>query len=426
MSNLTELLEALGSGRRTSRELQTALGCSQSSVSRLIAEAGERVVRLGARRSASYAAARPLFGSGFALPLFEVDALGEASEIGVLRGLAGGEFLVEGDRLPVWLRGEAGNGVFPGLPYFLDDLRPAGFLGRLFARRIASTWGFAADPRDWLEEQLGRCLLHAGEALPGNLILGEGAAARLRVWTTERVLSPETEYPGLADRVLAGDMPGSSAAGEQPKFTAWREDVGHVLVKFSPSGRNPEAQRWRDLLHAEYHALAALRASGIDAAQATIFSGEGRVFLELRRFDRTGAYGRHPMISLAAVDAEFAGEGRDWTRSASALHNSGLIDADTRTRIEALQGFGEGIGNTDMHLGNISLRPCADNFALLPVYDMLPMALAPRHGEIPSSLPPRPAPSGLPRDITDVLQDYRRRLREDDRVSRKFRVLAEE
>ena len=44
--------------------------------------------------------------------------------------------------------------------------------------------------------------------------------------------------------------------------------------------------------------------------------------------------------------------------------------------------FGHWIGNTDMHLGNLSFTIEKGIFKLLPVYDMLPMMYAPERGEI--------------------------------------------
>ena len=44
-----------------------------------------------------------------------------------------------------------------------------------------------------------------------------------------------------------GELPGSSAGGEQPKFTALKKDprgdLSHVIVKFSPKGDNDVAKR---------------------------------------------------------------------------------------------------------------------------------------------------------------------------------------
>lgn len=60
-------------------------------------------------------------------------------------------------------------------------------------------------------------------------------------------------YAALAHATLAGERAGSSAAGEQPKFTACVADADgsprHVIVKFSePVEGNPVARRWADLL----------------------------------------------------------------------------------------------------------------------------------------------------------------------------------
>jgi hypothetical protein len=48
---------------------------------------------------------------------------------------------------------------------------------------------------------------------------------------------------------MNGAIPGSSAGGEQPKFTAYcGERSAHVIVKFSPLGDDAVARRWRDIL----------------------------------------------------------------------------------------------------------------------------------------------------------------------------------
>jgi hypothetical protein len=58
-------------------------------------------------------------------------------------------------------------------------------------------------------------------------------------------------YGELAQAALAGERIGSSAAGEQPKFTACVADADgsqrHVIVKFSePVDGNPAARHWHD------------------------------------------------------------------------------------------------------------------------------------------------------------------------------------
>lgn len=238
-------------------------------------------------------------------------------------------------------------------------------------------------PQDWNNAQLITFLLQSGEIMPGNLLLGCGSAARALRTSEQVVVYAETAYPALAELVVRGETPGSAHTGQQPKFTAWRPDVGHVLVKFSPADENVVAQRWRDLLIAEHHALGTLRHEGLPAAETRLVFSEGRVFLESRRFDRAGWNGRCPMFSLGVVDAEFAASGGSWYQSARTMHEAGLLSREDLDTIALLQSFGDAIGNTDMHFGNLSLAPEPAGFRLLPVYDMVPMALAPRQGELP-------------------------------------------
>jgi len=62
--------------------------------------------------------------------------------------------------------------------------------------------------------------------------------------------------------------------------------------------------------------------------------------------------------------------------------------------------FGNLIGNTDMHLSNLSfIRISSRFYSLAPVYDMLPMLYRPTSGETPQR---EFAPGGLTRDTADV------------------------
>jgi hypothetical protein len=82
------------------------------------------------------------------------------------------------------------------------------------------------------------------------------------------------------------------------------------------------------------------------------------------------------------IDAEFAGEAYGWSQVGQALGKAGLLDdGDVGVMVWA-ETFGSWIGNTDMHLGNVSLAPTGEGFELLPLYDMLPMAFAPVRGEL--------------------------------------------
>jgi len=429
MMDPIERLLALLDSPRSSRELQQRLGLSQPSVSRLLRRAGEQVARIGKGPATRYARATSLFGTPRrTLPLFRIDGEGLIEELATLRALADGRYLVEAERPEPWLLGDAGSGLFDGVPYFLHDLRPAGFLGRQLARRLAAEWGVPQDPRDWGEMEIGRYLLGRGDDLPGDLVLGEAAVDR--IGQREVVAAERAAYPGLAEAALRDEAPGSSAAGEQPKFAVFQREAGHVIVKFSPAGTSPEATRWRDLLRAESHALGLLQRQGFEAATAAIHDIGGRLFLESCRFDRVGLEGRAAAISLGMVDAEFAGEGHGWARTARSLCERGLLDEGDRRRLVWLEAFGGWIGNTDMHLGNVSLCPSDKGFRLLPVYDMLPMALAPVRGELPTRQLRPPVRSATHEDLWlsagRAAVDYWRALASDLHASDGFRAASEQ
>ena len=376
-----DLLQTLRDSRsRTSVQLQNEFGASQATVSRLVVKAGDRILRLGAGRSTRYTLAVDLFGVQPNANLFKVGETGILQEIGSLRQLATGGFIVTGDDLPFWALGAGGDGAFGGLPYFLADLRPAGFLGRLTARHLAPSLAAPDDPRDWTTEQIGRYLLHSGTDLPGNLVLGDRAAEVTNRAVLSTVRDRASRYPELVQRNLDEGQPGSSAAGEQPKFLAYVEGPEHVIVKYSEPAHTTAGRRWADLLAAECHALRVVAAHGQPAAHADICQFDDRTYLESRRFDRVGKRGRRPAFSLGAVDAEFAGEGPGWSRIAASLLDSSLLRPESYDQIVWLETFGHWIGNSDMHAGNLSLRPLEDLFELLPVYDMLPTRLS-RIGE---------------------------------------------
>lgn len=436
MASLDELFQALRFGPRSSKAIQSELRASQATVSRLIRRASGRVTRIGAGRNTRYLSLRPLFHTPqVAYPLHAVDERGVISQIATLQGGVDGSYLLapsSGGPLARWLQGDTRTGHYPGLPYLLEDLRPAGFIGRQIGQRIGAAWGIGRDPRSWTDEQLGRWLLLHGLDLPGNLVLGDDAAERISSATIERepVGERAEAYPALADEALAGGQPGSSAAGEQPKLAIRQREAGAVIVKFSPRGDGAAARRWRDLLRAEHLALSLLREHGLPAVESRLFDFDGRVFLETTRFDRCGARGRRPALSLMMIDAELVGVGAGWTRVASALDDAGWLTSADRERVTLLELFGGWIGNSDMHLGNLSLRPTGDSFGLLPIYDMLPMALAPLRGELPVAnlaTPTRRAgQERLWNESGELAQVFWSRLASDQALDDRLRRIADE
>ncbi|MCI5120489.1 MAG: ArsR family transcriptional regulator, partial [Candidatus Electrothrix sp. AUS4] len=271
--------EYLQRGPATSKEIQAATGLSQAAVSRHLRGMGDRVVRVRKGRAILYAVTRNAFGGTDKLPLSRVDPQGNAMLVAFLRPLAhGGFFLEPCQGVSSLLLGENKQGLYDDLPYFLLDLSPQGFLGRKIALELASRADlFPPDPRHWTAEHVGRYLLSNGDDLPGNFTLGEQAMLRVR---RRPVPVSDVDYPVLADSVIEGEIPGSSAGGEQPKFTAFSaERSEHVIVKFSPRGSNELARRWRDILLTEYHAAEVLRAGNFSVAETRLFAAGGRLFL---------------------------------------------------------------------------------------------------------------------------------------------------
>lgn len=378
------ILNILSLTPSTTQTLATACGVSRQTVNRKLRDLGDAVVKFDKVRPPIYFAVGEAFGSGSDIPLAAVDPHGNTNLWGVLRPLAHGGFYLQPTSItPKVLEGAQENGLYDGLPYFLDDMRPQGFIGRQIARDLnAQSETFPPDPRNWTTEQIGRYLVANGDDLPGNLKIGRMALDRVR---RPPLKSRREDYPELADKAIEGETPGSSAGGEQAKFTTYsRERKTHVIVKFSPKGDSALTRRWRDILISEYVASEVLHENDIPAAELEIFEVEGRLFLESRRFDRVGEYGRLPLFSMQAIDNEFSGVGSGWLKVAKRLSELKLISWQHYYDIAVYWGFGRLINNTDMHLGNISFSIDGSGFSLAPVYDMCAMGFAPKStGEAP-------------------------------------------
>jgi hypothetical protein len=223
----------------------------------------------------------------------------------------------------------------------------------------------------------------------GNLLLGDVARAAF-------LTSPEPEtglasaedkaatYVRLAREVASGELPGSSAGGEQPKFTATTLTplgIQHVIVKFTEPEQSAVSERWRDLLLAEHLALTVLREAGIPAARTNIIDHDGQRFLEVKRFDRIGPLGRRALFSLAALEAEFVGWGTsNWPDITRRLAADGHLSASAADSASLLWAFGTLIANTDRHNGNLSFVGEGRPYDMAPAYDMTPMVFAPHSG----------------------------------------------
>ncbi|MBU0462918.1 MAG: type II toxin-antitoxin system HipA family toxin YjjJ [Proteobacteria bacterium] len=423
--SIREYLERVPS---TSKEIQAATGLSQSSVARQLRGMGDSVIQLQKGRSIRYAATCNAFGGNDKLPLSMIDADGNTVLIAYIRPLSHGGFFIEPvTDIPPLLLGENNDGLYDDLPYFLFDLRPQGFLGRQIAQEMASqSDDFPTDPRHWNTNHIGRYLISNGDDLPGNFKFGE--QARLRVRCKPVIISDE-DYPALADSVMSGNIPGSSAGGEQPKFTAFNGNrASHVIVKFSPQGDNDLAKRWRDILITEYHAAKIIHRRLFPVAETRLIQMSERLFLETQRFDRSGEYGRKPMISLQAIDAEFTGIGSNWPQVVNALFRKKMISERDALNAESLWYFGRLINNTDMHLGNLSLSIERESFRLLPLYDMCSMGFVPKSGGevqpftfVPPELKNTNISKDLIKTVKKIAHDFWESVASDERISNEFK-----
>ena len=424
-------------GVASAAELQAALGVSQPTVSRALApliQSGQ-VLKVGAARLQRYVVPRTVAGVGQSVPVMRVDAQGQPSPFARMVLLEGGA---------VWV--DEADGVsqkHDSLPWFLDDMRPQGFMGRTFAYAHPELQ-LGTDPRNWNADDVLRALALYGDDLPGNLIVGDAAFARFHTLPERaRRATSELDYPAFADQAMQGTVGGSSAGGEQPKFCTLRGEQ-HVLVKFSPAGDSPTDQRTRDLLVCEHLALQTLAKAGIPAAETQLFTVAGRVFLESVRFDRPAlspsnpqGLGRQGMVSLQVYDAEYVGVMDNWAATALRMQSRGLLTQQDARHLCLLEAFGQLIANTDRHYGNISLllqgSQNGGDWALSPTYDMLPMLYAPVGGELVQrdfAVKGKPQPTSAtlpewPRALALAIQFWQTAAA-DERISDAFRAIAAE
>lgn len=428
--NLDRLLAFLSTGIYSAVDIQQRFRYSQATISRMLAQLHGRIAVIGKARARRYTKTRDLRGAGGEFPVYKIDVEGNAHQLGILSAIAQDQFL--------WSPLNAGSQVFRSLPWFMSDLRPDGFAGRAFVRRLHQELTLPPRSIDWNEDHTLLALVRRGEDAMGSLVIGKESIERyfLMACQLPAPISEDAihdEYPRLAQNAMDGQPAGSSAGGEQPKFTTIVERSGktlNVLVKFSPPLVTDEGRRWADLLICEQIASEIIRNAGIQAAQSSIVEAGNRIFLEVTRFDRSGLTGRLPIISLRAIDNEFYGYQDNWINAANRMVSDGRLSDRDAASLRWLSVFGSLIGNNDQHFGNVSLimtdgeRLCK----LAPAYDMLPMAYRPMDGAITAQplIPPTAAP-GAPGEWGSALAcacQFWLQAKSDNRISDDFRDIC--
>lgn len=450
------LIRVLRSGSQTAQDICAWLAVSRSALSRVMETCRNDypgfLCQIGAARATRYAWAMPEANNPdhpWRIPVYEMGLSGEEQLFGTLTVLHGDEYLFAptGDpdqRFPQgWLRAH-----YEGVPWFLQDARPQGYLGRALAQRLFLEHGnsdlrisdLPEHVHQWSDIQVLQVISEVGNDLPGCFVFGETALNRARQQETLVISSSDRslEYARRVHEMISGHwIPHSSAGGEQPKFTACVRGNSdrQVIVKFSPEdGEETDrvAQRWRDLLLSEFHALSVLAQHGFPSAMPDLLQGsDSRWFLESPRFDRVGERGRVPAFSLHTVILESMGDLPSWWSSAERLCQNGVIDAESKEQIFLMDAYGHFIGNTDRHPGNLSFmlwQEPSDKFTLAPVYDMLPMQYAPdtQGSMVPSfkEITAYPANHDQIQTARDLALLFWSAITQDLRISPEFREMA--
>ncbi len=403
---------------------------SQPTLSRIISSIKNQILVLGKAQETKYALCRKIENTITPIPLYEIHEDGSSKQLGILHALEPHGFYFE-SKIP-----GTKSSLYRDLPYFLNDIRPAGFLGRLIPAQNKDLH-LPNDVTRWNPEHCLTYLSCREWNSIGNYILGEKSfqlylencqLLKQSINSTQR----EEQYSQLAnDALLLADL-GSSAGGEQPKFTTiLLPEMKHVLVKFSPPTNTEIGKRVGDLMICEHLALQILKKNSYDASESKIIMHDHRFFLEVKRFDRMNKFGRRGLISLGSLDAEFTGKLGSWSQTAAELIKKKIIPSQLLTQIRWLELFGELIANNDMHLYNLSFFTCGLKVTgLAPVYDMLPMLFMPRNNQIihKQFAPPLPLPEDgkIWSSVSTVALEFWDEVLSNTRISTSFKKIAQE
>lgn len=302
--------------------------------------------------------------------MYRVTEQGSVERVGTVNLLAGGQTVVESER--------GATRIFVGLPPAMTFSCPSGFLGRHMAQQCSKLLGLPPKLNLWTDDHRAAFVFTSEPDAPGNLIFGdESLSMMLEGRKTREVVAADdklTRYAAFA-RDVGHTVGGSSAGGEQPKFTCETADVGHVIVKFAL-----RKTRTADLLVLEHLALSSLADAGLPAATTRVFGVDGWMMMESQRFDRVGRFGRRAVVSAGAWDDEHFGCRDTWSQFADRCVQARDLPQGQANIIRTYAAFSKLIGNDDTHFKNLSLTMDAKGRprAVAPAYDLLPMRYAPQ------------------------------------------------
>jgi hypothetical protein len=415
-------------GAASAQTLCQLFKISQPTLSRILSPIKNELVIIGKARETTYALPRKITDTATPIAIYEILEDGSSRQLGNLSAIKPNAFYFESKTQ------NAKSAIYNDLPYFLHDLRPTGFLGRFIPLQNEDLH-LPKDISLWTAEHCLKYLSQRGWNTIGNFILGDRSfqlylEKSRSIKNGIKTKNRQHHYALYANDVLAAGDPGSSAGGEQPKFTTiLLPENQHVLVKFSPPIDTAIGQRIADILICEHIALQILKKYACDAADSDILIHDARVFLEVKRFDRIGQFGRRGLISLGSLDAEFSGTMSTWSKTAAPLVTHNIIAAHLLEKIRFREIFGELIANNDMHVYNLSFFTQGTVVTdLAPVYDMSPMLFMPRNNQIVKRefTPSLPLPEDTKTWIAALAaaEEFWHAVLDDERISTIFKDIA--
>ena len=144
-------------GPASAQELAEKVGVDRRTVQRALATLGSEIEQLGKTRNTRYAARRAIQGQAGSLTISRFGVNGIAHEWASLA------------TRPAWADQIHDHAGFcEGLPFFVADLRPQGFLGRAIARQLPPAFGLPNDPRHWSDDHTLVYLREWGHDVPGT------------------------------------------------------------------------------------------------------------------------------------------------------------------------------------------------------------------------------------------------------------------
>ena len=349
-------------GPLTAAALGQALGVSQPTISRQIASAGARIVRIGRARASRYALSRDIARAGSRWPLYRIDAEPRRGAGRTARPARRGYHFEPGLPLPAFLHGDFADGLFPGPPWFLDDQRP----------RVS--WA-APSCAGWPATSARRMTCFAGRPTTSCWRCCAMARTNPVTWCSARTRCNAPcrqrlqRMPSRQQRACRVTRTRECRAGRRRRRLVRRRRATqvHRLARRRRRVSRGHRQVQRTDIHPGGTTLGrpvALRASRRSGAAGTRHRRCGQRIARSRWPRIPAIHALRPHARPGSTRSGVAGRAgcgvlRPWPHRLvevrAATRRDGWLDADDAHALALRGWFGALIGNSDMHLGNVSL-----------------------------------------------------------------------